>query len=98
MKTLQKEESQPSTKMNKAKFMKLTYAKLQELTGVHNTNWSGWFNSKNSPKWVTMREMASKLGMPLMEFVEAFEERRILTSKEEIPSITSHPQSSDRAK
>ena len=66
-------------RVNKEKFLKLSYRDLRERTGIEISHWSDWFNRKADPKLGTLEKIASDLEMPLFEFLEAFVERRSRT-------------------
>lgn len=66
-------------RVNKEKFLKLSYRDLRERTGIEISHWSDWFNRKADPKFGTLEKIASDLEMPLFEFLEAFVERRSRT-------------------
>lgn len=65
--------------INKETFLRLTLSVLSEETDVDIATWSKWLNGTRSPTLDTLRKLAFDLGMPLMEFVEVFEERRSRT-------------------
>jgi transcriptional regulator with XRE-family HTH domain len=64
---------------NKEEFLKLSYRELRERTGIEIAEWSKYFNGGKSPTLDSLRKVATRLEMPLLEFIEAFEERRSLT-------------------
>lgn len=59
-----------------------SYRDLREKTGIDINHWSDWFNGKVAPNFGTMEKIASDLEMPLMDFVEAFVERRRRTMEQ----------------
>lgn len=63
----------------KERFLEFSYRDLKERTGIGIGHWSNWFNGKTTPTFATMEQAASDLGMPVVEFVEAFLERRSQT-------------------
>lgn len=65
--------------IDKETFLKLTLSVLSEETEVDIATWSRWLNGTRSPTLDTLRKLALDLGMPLMEFIEVFEERRART-------------------
>ncbi|MES1026187.1 helix-turn-helix transcriptional regulator [Gloeocapsa sp. BRSZ] len=64
---------------SKEKFLQLSYRDLRQRTGIQISNWSKWFNGTMSPTLDTLRRIANDLDMPLLELIEAFEERRSRT-------------------
>lgn len=72
--------------ITKEEFLNLTYRELRTLTGVEIKNWSEWFNKKADPKFGTLEKIANDLGMPVLEFIEAFIERRSLTMESKVKS------------
>ncbi len=60
----------------KENFLELSYSALVHKTGVDAPTWSKWLNGTRSPTLDTMRGVAADLDMSLLEFVDAFEERR----------------------
>lgn len=83
-------EVRPLTR--KERFLEFSYRDLKERTGIGIGHWSNWFNGKATPTFATMEQAASDLGMPVLEFVEAFLERRSRTMQRH-PS-TPHAESS----
>lgn len=67
------------TSPRKERFFEFSYRDLRERTGIDIKYWSHWFNGKAAPNFATMEQAASDLGMPVVEFVEAFIERRSQT-------------------
>lgn len=70
-----------SKPISKEKFLELSYRNLTELTGISIKHWSHWFNRKASPNFDTLEQIALDLGMPPLELIEAFMERRSRTVK-----------------
>lgn len=68
-------------KMTKAEFLVAPVTQLARMTGLPKSTWSRWLNGDISPKLDKMEELAKKLDMDLLEFVEAFCERRDAIAK-----------------
>lgn len=66
---------------NKEIFLTLTLSVLSKKTEVDIATWSKWLNGTRSPTLDTLRKLALDMDMPLIEFIEAFEERRSRTMK-----------------
>jgi transcriptional regulator with XRE-family HTH domain len=60
-------------------FLGVTLSALSKDTKVDIATWSKWLNGTRSPNLDSLRELAILLEMPLMELIEAFEERRSRT-------------------
>ncbi len=65
-----------SKKNKKEYFLSLSYRDLEAVTGVYYATWHKWFARRRSPTIDSLEEAAKTLDMPLLEFVEAFKERR----------------------
>lgn len=65
-----------SSTATKERFLQLSYSALAQMTGVDAPTWSKWLNGTRSPTLDTLRGVARDLDMSLLEFVDAFEERR----------------------
>ena len=65
-----------SKSLTKQEFLTATLKSLYDLTGVAESRWSEWFNSKRTLTLTKIQELAQKLEMSPIEFVEAFLERQ----------------------
>lgn len=68
-------------RMNKSEFLSAPIGQLVKETGIRATTLSRWINGDVSPTMEKLEEMAEKLDMDRVEFLEAFLERRDATIK-----------------
>ncbi|MBE9018891.1 hypothetical protein C7Y66_10985 [Chroococcidiopsis sp. CCALA 051] len=66
-------------KSNKQNFLESKLSFLAQETKVDVATWSRWLNGSRSPTLDTLRCLAESLDMPLLDLIEAFEERRSRT-------------------
>ena len=67
--------------MNIEQFANCSYKHLQDKTDISKSTWSKYFNSKISPSWRTINEVAEKLDMKPSDLVIAIEKKRKSTLK-----------------
>ena len=57
-------------------FVKCPYSRLEDFTGISKVVWSYYFNDKRGMSEKTVRQVASKLNMPISDLLDGLQRRR----------------------